>query len=120
MLEHLELGLLPYFPLESGMLTGKYKRDAAGQGRLADNFLNLGNAFLTERNFDVVEELECFASARGRTLLELAISWLAAQRVVSSVICGATRPEQVEQNSAAAEWKFSTEELSEIDRITAV
>lgn len=118
-LDHQGLGLLPYFPLASGMLTGKYTR--SGQrpsGRLTDNFLRLGDTFLTERNLQIVEALDAFASERGHTLLELAVSWLAAQKVVSSVICGATRPEQVRQNVAAASWDLSADELAEVDRLT--
>jgi aryl-alcohol dehydrogenase-like predicted oxidoreductase len=116
-LAHYGLGFIPYFPLASGLLTGKYS-DAGAQGRLKDNFLNLGNAFMTERNLRIVGELDAFAKARGHTLLELAISWLAQQPTVCSVICGATRVEQIEQNVAAAGWTLNTDELAEVDRIT--
>jgi aryl-alcohol dehydrogenase-like predicted oxidoreductase len=111
-------GMLPFFPLASGLLTGKYRRDQdrpegarLSQGPMADRML-------TDRNFDTVERLEEFAQGHGHTLLELAISWLASQPSVSSVISGATKPEQVEQNATAAEWKLSTEELAEVDQIT--
>jgi|KBSSwiStaDraftv2_1062776.scaffolds.fasta_scaffold24213_4 aryl-alcohol dehydrogenase-like predicted oxidoreductase len=119
-LEHQGLGFLPYFPLASGMLTGKYTRGGASgaSGRLADNFLRLGDVFMSERNFDIVEALDAFARERGHTLLELAISWLASKPVVSSVICGATKPEQVEQNVAAAGWALTPEELADIDKIS--
>ena len=111
------LGFIPYFPLASGLLTGKYSRQG-GEGRLKDNFLGLGAAVLTERNLQLAGALEEFARARGRTLLELAVSWLASQSVVASVICGATRPEQVEQNVKAAGWALSTDDLEQIDKIT--
>lgn len=113
------LGVLPYFPLESGMLTGKYRRgeDApegtrlAGMGQRASRFRN-------ERNAEIVEQLRSFCEQRGRTLLELAFSWLAAQPTVASVIAGATKPEQVEGNVAAVGWKLSEDELAQVDRIT--
>jgi aryl-alcohol dehydrogenase-like predicted oxidoreductase len=116
-LQHYGLGFIPYFPLASGLLTGKYSAPSA-QGRLKDNFLRLGDAFMTERNLKVVHALEAFCRARGHTLLELAMSWLIAQPTVASVICGATKPEQVEQNLLAAGWKLSGEELAEVDRLT--
>jgi aryl-alcohol dehydrogenase-like predicted oxidoreductase len=117
---HFHLGLLPYFPLASGLLTGKYHRDSAlpeaarltTTKRLADRYLN-------SRNWDLTERLAQFASTRGHSLLELAISWLLAQNPVASVIAGATRPEQVEQNVAAASWKLTAAELQEIDLIAA-
>jgi aryl-alcohol dehydrogenase-like predicted oxidoreductase len=117
-LEHYGMGFIPYFPLASGLLTGKYSGSAGAQGRLKDNFLRLGDVFLTERNLKIVGALEFFCRERGHSLLELAVSWLAAQRSVSSVICGATRPEQVEQNVAAAGWALSAEDLAEVDRLT--
>jgi aryl-alcohol dehydrogenase-like predicted oxidoreductase len=112
------LSLLPYFPLASGLLTGKHHR-----GRLADGTRLTGQTiftkrFLTDSNWSRVEALEAFCAARGRTLLELAFSWLAAQPIVASIIAGATRPEQVAQNAAAVNWQLSTAELAEIDRIT--
>jgi aryl-alcohol dehydrogenase-like predicted oxidoreductase len=114
------LGILPYFPLASGLLTGKYKRGAlppAGT-RLATT-ARLGERYLTERNFAIVEKLEAFASKHGHSLLELAFSWLAARPQIASVIAGATRPEQVEQNVKAADWELTTEDLAEIDRLSA-
>jgi aryl-alcohol dehydrogenase-like predicted oxidoreductase len=74
--------------------------------------------FMTERNWIVVEGLEAFCRARGRTLLQLAFGWLAAQPVVSSIIAGATRAEQLELNMKAIDWKLTPQELAEIDRIT--
>jgi aryl-alcohol dehydrogenase-like predicted oxidoreductase len=116
-LEHYGLGFIPYYPLASGLLTGKYGRTDA-QGRLKDNFLRLGDAFMTERNLKIVAALDAFCKERGHTLLELAISWLARQRCVASVICGATKPEQVAQNACAADWELTAEELAHVDQLT--
>jgi aryl-alcohol dehydrogenase-like predicted oxidoreductase len=115
----LGLGILPYFPLASGLLTGKYKRGAAlpPGSRLAKNPRH-AQEFINERNWRIVGELETFAARRGHTILELAFSWLLRDGVVASVIAGATTPEQVEQNVRAAEWTLSAEDLAEIDRIT--
>src|SRR5262252_3509105 len=115
----LGLGILPYFPLASGLLTGKYKHGAAlpPGSRLAKNPRH-AQEFITERNWRIVGELETFAARRGHTMLELAFSWLLREGVVASVIAGATTPEQVEQNVRAAGWTLSGEDLAEIDRIT--
>lgn len=117
MMERYGLGLLPYFPLASGLLTGKHKRGAAAPGtRLATSQFS---AFMSDANFDIVEQLDAFAKARGHTLLELAFSWLAARPCVASIIAGATKPEQIDANVKAAEWVLNAEDLAEIDRITA-
>jgi aryl-alcohol dehydrogenase-like predicted oxidoreductase len=76
------------------------------------------DALLNERNFDTVEKLEAFAQSGGHTMLDLAIGWLASQPAVSSVIAGATKPEQLEQNVKAAEWRLSRDEQAEVDRLT--
>jgi aryl-alcohol dehydrogenase-like predicted oxidoreductase len=113
------LGLLPYFPLASGLLTGKYRRGhALPEDTRFTKMTGLGERYLTERNWDVVEKLETFCAERGRTLLELAFSWLAARPAVASVIAGATRPEQLEANVAAVGWRLSADDLAEIDRLT--
>ena len=78
----------------------------------------LRDRYVTPRNEDIVEKLQAFAQARGHTMLELAFSWLASRPQVSSVIAGATRVEQVEQNVKAIDWTLSAEEMAEIDRIT--
>jgi aryl-alcohol dehydrogenase-like predicted oxidoreductase len=117
-LAHYGLGFIPYFPLASGLLTGKYSAGADAQGRLKDNFLRLGDTYLTDRNFGTVRALEAFCRERGHSLLELAVSWLAQQSTVASVICGATSPEQVEQNVAAAGWMLSADDLAQIDKLT--
>ncbi len=113
------LGLLPFFPLASGLLTGKYKNHTplpAGS-RLARS-AHHAEDLLNARNWHIVEALGAFAAQRGRTLLELAMSWLASRPFIASIIAGATRPEQIEQNIAAVGWELSAEELAEIDRIT--
>jgi aryl-alcohol dehydrogenase-like predicted oxidoreductase len=114
------MGLLPYFPLASGLLTGKYRRNAPmpANSRLTTT-QRLADRYLNERNWAIAEKLIDFAEARGHTILELAFSWLIAQAPVSSVIAGATRPEQLDQNVKAGGWRLSAEELGEIDRITA-
>jgi aryl-alcohol dehydrogenase-like predicted oxidoreductase len=118
-LQHHGLGFIPFYPLAGGLLTGKYSAGTNGAaGRLKDNFLGLGNYFLNERNLQIVGALEAFCRARGRTLLELAMSWLAALPLVSSVICGATKPEQVEQNVEAANWALDADDLAEVDKLT--
>lgn len=110
------MGLLPYLPLAGGLLTGKYLQQGA-EGRLKDNFLQLGNQFLNERNLDIVRRLDMFVKKRGKSLIELAMSWLAAQPVVTGIIAGASRPEQVEQNVAAVNWRLTDEELKVVDEI---
>ena len=112
------VGLLPYFPLASGLLTGKYKPDTIPEGSRLATPRPHEKRFVTDANWPVVERLETFCRDRARSLLELAFSWLLAQPVVASVIAGATRPAQLEQNVAAAGWKLTPEDLAEIDRLT--
>jgi len=116
-LEHYGIGLLPYFPLASGLLTGKYRR---GEPAPAGSRLAAWSAesALTDQTFDVVEKLEAFAAERSITLLDVAIGGLAAQPSVSSVIAGATSPEQVAANVKAGRWSPTVDDLAEIDRIT--
>jgi aryl-alcohol dehydrogenase-like predicted oxidoreductase len=113
------LGLLPFFPLASSLLTGKYKR---GDTPSADSRFGkvgyLRDRYMTDKNFSIVQKLQDFADARGKTIIELAFSWLAARPQVSSVIAGASQPEQVEQNAKAISWKPTAEEMAEIDTIT--
>ena len=113
------MGVLPYFPLASGLLTGKYKRgvEAAAETRFA-NLQGLAKRYLTDANWARVEQLEAFCVKRGHTLLELAFSWLLARPAVASVIAGATKPEQVETNVNAVNWRLAPEDLTEIDRLT--
>ena len=113
------MGLLPYFPLASGMLTGKYRRGAdVPAGTRMALIKRLSDRYMTEENWKIVGALDAFCAKRGRTILELAFSWLVSNPVLSSVIAGATRPEQIEQNVAAANWALTPEDLAEIDRIT--
>ncbi len=113
------LGLLPYFPLANGLLTGKYRAgEKAPEGtRLAGR--GDSDKYYNEANLKTVEALRAFAEVRDRTLLELAFSWLLAKKEVSSVIAGATKPEQIEANAQAASWTLSADELAEVDEITA-
>jgi aryl-alcohol dehydrogenase-like predicted oxidoreductase len=114
------LGLLPYFPLASGMLTGKYQRNSPPPPDTRFAAMQpLQKRYVNDANWDVVERLEAFCSQRGHKLLDLAFSWLLSRPTVSSVIAGATKPEQVEQNVNAAGWVLTPEELAEVDRITA-
>src|ERR1700723_2489634 len=117
--DHYAPVLPSYFPLASGLLTGKYRRGAAAPDdtRFA-KWPALRDRYVTPRNEDMVEKLQAFAEARGHTMLELAFSWLASRPQVASVIAGATRVEQVEQNVKAIDWALSAEEIAEIDVIT--
>jgi aryl-alcohol dehydrogenase-like predicted oxidoreductase len=99
--ERLEIGVLPYFPLASGLLTGKYRR---GRPAPAGTRLALRPERLTDDAFDTIEALESFAESRGVSLLDVAIGGLAAQPAIASVIAGATKPEQVRANAAAGDW----------------
>jgi len=112
--ERLGVSILPFFPLASGLLTGKYHRDAPGPegSRLASR-----ERAGSDDQFDVVEALEAFAEARGGGILDVAIAGLAAQPAVASVIAGATKPEQIAANVAALEWQPSEADLAELDRI---
>jgi aryl-alcohol dehydrogenase-like predicted oxidoreductase len=113
------LGLLPYFPLAGGFLTGKYRRGAPPPaGARLTLRKNLADRFQTQTNWNIVEQLEAFCARHGHTLVELAFSWLASRPLVASVIAGATKPEQVEQNVKATGWALSREELAEIDRLS--
>ena len=118
-IEKFGMSELPYFPLASGLLTGKYKRqeEHPADSRLAQKPA-LGQRYATPDNWDKVEKLSAFAGQQGHTLLELAFSWLLSHKAVGSVIAGATKPEQVEANARAGNWKLSPDELTEIDRIT--
>jgi aryl-alcohol dehydrogenase-like predicted oxidoreductase len=108
------LGIVPYFPLASGLLTGKYTRgeDFPEGSRLAA--MSYFASVATDENFDRVEALTEIASERGHSLLELAVAWLAAQDGVGSVLCGATTPEQVHANAAAGSWELTDADLAAI------
>ncbi len=112
----LGLAFIPYFPLASGLLTGKYRRgQAAPEGtRLASGLRS--ERMLTDENLALVESLIEFTEQRDHTLLELAMSWLATQPTVASVIAGATAPEQARANARAAEWRLTSDELAEVNQ----
>jgi len=113
------MGLLPYFPLASGLLTGKYRKsEPPPEGSRLATWRSVSQRYVSEENWETVQRLEEFAVGRNRSILELAVSWLLANPAVSSVIAGATRPEQVEQNVAAAGWTLSQEDLTQIDSLT--
>jgi aryl-alcohol dehydrogenase-like predicted oxidoreductase len=114
------LGILPYFPLASGMLTGKYERGApppAGT-RLSQMPEERAQKAMDDRAFDVVDRLTAFADQRAHTLLELAMSWLECLPHMASVIAGATSPEQVRANVAAATWALTLDEMAEVDHLS--
>ncbi len=113
------MALVPYFPLARGLLTGKYRKGQpipAG-ARLSDPRYAAG--FVNEENLEVIARLAAFCADRGRTLLELAFGWLLAHPHVSSVIAGATSPEQLRQNASALVWELAADEIAAVDRITA-
>jgi aryl-alcohol dehydrogenase-like predicted oxidoreductase len=114
-----KLALLPYFPLASGMLTGKYRlgRPMPEGTRLAS--ARYSDRFLNDENFGVVERLQAFCAARGRTLLQLAFAWLLAKPCVASVIAGASTPEQLRQNADAVGWDLGAEEIAEVEKLTS-
>ena len=112
--ERLGLGVLPYFPLASGLLTGKYRR---GQPPPEGTRLATRDDVFTDEKFDRIEALEAFATERGISLLDVAIGGLAAQPAVASVIAGATKPEQVRANADAGEWEPSPDDRAALNAI---
>jgi aryl-alcohol dehydrogenase-like predicted oxidoreductase len=113
-----DMGLLPYFPLASGLLTGKYARNKQPPaGTRLGNTQRLADRYMTDANWPKVEKLADFAAARGRTMIELAFAWLLSRPYVSSVIAGATKAEQIDANVKAAGWTPTADDLAEIDRI---
>jgi aryl-alcohol dehydrogenase-like predicted oxidoreductase len=113
--EQLGLGFLPFFPLASGLLTGKYRKgQPIPQGTRIAKYERYAK-LVTPENLDKVETLIAFAESRGRTLLELAFAWLLAHRVVASVIAGASSADQVRSNTAAADWQLQPGDLEETD-----
>ena len=109
---------MPYFPLESGLLTGKYRR---GEERPAGSRLaawgDRASAFIDDDKLATVERLEAWAESRGHTLLDLALSWHVSNPLVASVIAGATTPAQVVANVAAAGWALTPADRAEIDTL---
>jgi len=120
MMQAYGMSLLPYFPLASGLLTGKYRRGAPQpEGARLTTTQRLADRYMTETNWKILEGLRELCAKRGWSMLDLAFAWLAAKPVVASVIAGATRPEQIEQNVKAVELGLSTADLDEVERITA-
>jgi aryl-alcohol dehydrogenase-like predicted oxidoreductase len=112
-------GLLPYFPLASGLLTGKYQSNKMPKGaRLTDMPTFANRVYVTDENFSIIDKLDAFAKANGHTLLELAFSWMAARPTTASIIAGATKPEQIDANVASIGWKMTQKQISEVDEIS--
>jgi aryl-alcohol dehydrogenase-like predicted oxidoreductase len=113
------VGLLPYFPLASGLLTGKYQRNATmPQNARLTVMSRFADRFLTSEHWLTAERLQDFCAERGHSLLELAFSWLGSRPQVASIIAGATEPAQVEQNAKALSWNLTADDIAEIDRLT--
>ena len=114
------IGVIPYFPLESGLLTGKYRKgEPPPEGtRLAPPAAQ--SRYFSDRNFEIIDKLEAFAHERDHTLVELAIAWLLANDTVVSVITGATKAEQLVDNARGADWELTAEELKTIDELAQV
>jgi aryl-alcohol dehydrogenase-like predicted oxidoreductase len=113
--QHFGLGFLPFFPLASGLLSGKYKRgEKPPEGTRLAAWGARGAAAMSDKNFDKVETLTAWAEARGHTLLELAFAWLLGHEVVSSVIAGATSAQQVQTNAATAAWSLTPDDVKEV------
>ncbi|GBD29633.1 L-glyceraldehyde 3-phosphate reductase [bacterium HR32] len=112
------VGVIPYFPLAGGLLTGKYReQEPPPPGTRFAQLPHMRERFATPRNFEVVRRLEGWARERERTLSELAVAWLLARPMVCTVIAGATSPEQVQANARAAEWELTPEEVEEVARL---
>jgi aryl-alcohol dehydrogenase-like predicted oxidoreductase len=115
------MSILPFFPLASGFLTGKYRPgEPAPEGTRLASMGPMASRILNEKNYDTLTKLEAVAQRSGHTMVDLAIGWLASQPYVGSVIAGATKPEQVEQNAKAAEYGLNADEMKEIDEILGV
>ena len=111
------VGILPYFPLAGGFLTGKYRRGQAVPAGSRGEQSPYVQRYMVDANYDKVERLEAWANERGHTMAELAHAWLLAQPQVSSVISGATRLEQVQANAAAADWQLTPDEYEEVNAV---
>jgi aryl-alcohol dehydrogenase-like predicted oxidoreductase len=116
--ERFGLGFLPFFPLGSGLLSGKYHRgEPPPEGTRLAAWGERGQQALNDKNFDKVEKLTAWAEERGHTILELAFAWLLGHPAVSSVIAGATKPEQVKANAATADWALTPDEVAEVGKL---
>jgi aryl-alcohol dehydrogenase-like predicted oxidoreductase len=112
-------GLVPFFPLGGGALTGKYRHGSPLPSGARHSKAGAGNNRFLDPHWQTIEKLHAFAEQRGRTLLELAMSWLAHRPRVVSIIAGATKPEQIDANVKATNWNLSAAEMAEVDKITA-
>jgi aryl-alcohol dehydrogenase-like predicted oxidoreductase len=108
------VGLIPFYPLASGLLTGKTRRGEPPQGRLK---MDRYQSFLTDENFDLVERLDAYATEHGVTMVQVALGWLLAKEAVPMVTVGATTPEQVAANAAAAEWEPTAADLAGLETV---
>jgi aryl-alcohol dehydrogenase-like predicted oxidoreductase len=118
--EHFGMGLLPYFPLAGGLLTGKYQRGTPfPEGSRLTKNQSFADRYMTDAHVAKVEALRAFCTQRGHALVELAFSWLLARPAIASVIAGATKAEQIDANVSAAGWSLSADDLAEIDELTA-
>lgn len=111
------VGILPYFPLAGGFLTGKYRRGEAAPAGSRGESSPYVQKYMTDANYERVEALESWAKDRGHTMGELAHAWLLAHPEVSSVISGATKIEQIQANAASADWHLSADELTEVNNL---
>lgn len=118
-LERLDIALIPFSPLASGFLTGKYRahRPPPPGAALTKAPPQLGGRILNARNFQILDALDAWATGHGHTMVELAFAWLAAQPKVVSVIAGATSPEQVAENAKASEWRLTPQQVREVNAI---
>jgi aryl-alcohol dehydrogenase-like predicted oxidoreductase len=115
--ESQQVGILPYFPLESGLLTGKYKPDQKAPADTRFGKWGGGGVFASEERYAIVEKLAEYGQRIDRSVLDIAIGWLAAQPHVASVIAGVTKPEQIRQNVAAASWRPTVDDIAAIGAI---
>jgi len=119
--EAYDIGFIPWGPLASGFLTGKYRRgEKIAEGMRLEKAAAVYSDIVSEENFDKVEKLEAFAKERGHSVGELAIAWLLSHPWLSSVIAGAMSPEQLSANVAAADWKLTEEEVTQIDELVPI
>jgi aryl-alcohol dehydrogenase-like predicted oxidoreductase len=117
--ERLGMGILPFYPLASGLLTGKYSRDHTPEGTRLTSGIHFYAGVLESADYDLLDNLTAFAVEHDHSLLELAIGWLASQPAVGSVMTGATRVEQIEANAKAGDWRLTSAEMAEVDSILA-
>jgi aryl-alcohol dehydrogenase-like predicted oxidoreductase len=117
--ERLGMGILPFYPLASGLLTGKYSRDHTPEGTRLTSGIHFYAGVLESADYDLLDNLTAFAVEHDHSLLELAIGWLASQPAVGSVMTGATRVEQIEANAKAGDWRLTLAEMADVDSILA-